>query len=477
MSAPGRNIPPRRPNAIGEVRRGGGFRRGGDYSQDPNHLWMRLFIRSTDEDVERLRGYRPGEYNSIHLDDELNDGQYRVIHKLGHGTYATVWLCLVQSTNEPSYVAIKIFRASQGEDDREFVMAAKLKGEGLGATQHLCLPTNQFTDQSPSGMHICVVYPMVGPSVRIAASIFHGEESKIRNLQTISADMVKALAALHSRGICHGGKFTFRIHPRCSYHSVYITDFHPRNILLVLNGLDGLDEEGVFSLLGEPEIAEVCIAKDSHPTPEIPYAPKYLVYPVAFEDVASAAISAHAQVIDFGQSFDNSFGPPQSLGIPVNYAAPEVILDGLGSMEMDLWSLGCAIFEVHLGQRLFTVFQLVKLRKEEYMDEVSPLLGEPPEQWLEYYAEPSDESGSEGPPTPRHDNHGDASSRVKAIRERIAECHDCSGEGCTHPRFELISEAEATDLADLLEKLLRWRPEERLGTRNIMKHAWFNTQY
>lgn len=245
----------------------------------------------------------------------------------------------------------------------------------------------------------------------------------------------------------------------------------------MLNGLDGLDKKGVLSLLGEPEIAEVCIRKDSRPTPEIPYAAKYLVYPVALEDVASAAISAHAQVIDFGQSFHNSLGPPESLGIPVNYAAPEGILDGLGSMEMDIWSLGCAVFEVRLGQRLFAVFQLLQLRKEEYMDEVSSLLREPPEEWLEYYGESSDESGREGPPIPHPGGHEGAILRVNAIRERIAGCHDCTGEGCTHPRFELISEAEATDLADLLEKLLRWRPEERLGTRDILKHAWFNTQY
>lgn len=169
---------------------------------------MRLYIQSPEEDVETLRGYRPGAYHPIHLDDELNDGQYRVIHKLGHGVLATVWLCLDQNANEPSYVAIKIFRAGKRENDRELVVIAKLKGEGLGATQHLCLPTNQFTNQSPSGMHNCVVYPLLGPPVRIAASIFHGEESKIRNLQTICAHMVKALAELHSRGICHGGKLT-----------------------------------------------------------------------------------------------------------------------------------------------------------------------------------------------------------------------------------------------------------------------------
>lgn len=121
---------------------------------------------------------RPGQYNPIPLDDELNNGQYRGIHELGHGTYATVWLCLGQNADEPSYVAIKIFRASQGEDGRESVMTGKLEGQGLGAMQHFCLPMNQFTKQSPSGTHICVVYPVLGPPVRIAATVFCGADTE-----------------------------------------------------------------------------------------------------------------------------------------------------------------------------------------------------------------------------------------------------------------------------------------------------------
>jgi serine/threonine protein kinase len=157
-----------------------------------------------------------------------------------------------------------------------------------------------------------------------------------------------------------------------------MADFRPSNVLLELQGLDGLDEEQVLALLGEPETTDIHIRKDSHPTPEMPHAPKYLVYPVDFRDVSLSVISPRAQVIDFGQSFDTSQGPPPAaFGIPANYAAPEVVLDNSGSTAMDLWSLGCTLYEIRLGQRLFDVFQLLALSKKSYMDEIASLLGEP----------------------------------------------------------------------------------------------------
>jgi hypothetical protein len=75
-----------------------------------------------------------------------------------------------------------------------------------------------------------------------------------------------------------------------------MADLRPSNVLLELQGLDGLDEEQVLALLGEPETTDVHIRKDSHPTPEMPHAPKYLVYPVDFRDVSLSVISPRAQV-------------------------------------------------------------------------------------------------------------------------------------------------------------------------------------
>ncbi|XP_044721733.1 kinase [Hirsutella rhossiliensis] len=225
--------------------------------------------------------------------------------------------------------------------------------------------------------------------------------------QEVSRQAVGALAALHSRGICHG-------------------DLRPSNILLELQGLDGLSEE-----------------QDSHPTPEIPYAPKYLVYPPDFSNQP----------------------PPAAFGIPANYAAPEVVIDSLGNTAMDLWSLGCTLYEVRLGRRLFDVFQLAGLRKEDYVDEIACLLGEPPEPWAEYYESDDSSDTCTSPSNPASPENEDIYvepqvQHARSIQEKL-----------------LISEAEAATLADLLEKLLRYRPEERLGAQDVLKHAWFHTQY
>lgn len=36
--------------------------------------------------------YRPGGYHPVNLGDMLNNGQYKVIRKLGEGSFSIVWL-------------------------------------------------------------------------------------------------------------------------------------------------------------------------------------------------------------------------------------------------------------------------------------------------------------------------------------------------------------------------------------------------
>jgi hypothetical protein len=61
------------------------------------------------DDVEKVELYCPGGYHPVSLGDTLKGPQYEIIHKLGYGGFATVWLA--RDNKEERYVAIKIVRA------------------------------------------------------------------------------------------------------------------------------------------------------------------------------------------------------------------------------------------------------------------------------------------------------------------------------------------------------------------------------
>ncbi|KAG6203846.1 hypothetical protein E4U34_000501, partial [Claviceps purpurea] len=51
------------------------------------------------EDVEDIGRYRLGGYHPIHIDDRLNK-RYRIVDKLGHGSFSTVWLAVDEQTTK-----------------------------------------------------------------------------------------------------------------------------------------------------------------------------------------------------------------------------------------------------------------------------------------------------------------------------------------------------------------------------------------
>jgi hypothetical protein len=100
-------------------------------------------------------------------------------------------------------------------------------------------------------------------------------------------------------------------------------DFRPHNILFRTNNLDGLSEEQILDVFGEP--FKKPILNQHRETPTEATAPKYLVFPVS-TSIDPRYISAEPCIIDFGESFVIS-KPPKDLGIPRPYNSPELILE------------------------------------------------------------------------------------------------------------------------------------------------------
>ena len=112
---------------------------------------------------------------------------------------------------------------------------------------------------------------------------------------------------------------------------------------------------------------------------ELPAVPRYLVYPVKWTEVDAKYIEPESCLIDLGQTFNVSQPPDgDDLGTPGPYRSPELILDKAAGIGSDLWVLGCTLFEIRTGRKLFCPFDD---DDDSYLDEMVQVLGILPEPW------------------------------------------------------------------------------------------------
>ena len=108
------------------------------------------------EEVEVLEDYRPGGYHPVQIDDRLHT-RYRIIHKLGHGTYSTAWLALDEQTS--AYVAIKVGTADADKRKANILsqISTGISTTGLERVSIVPLPLDRFTIDGSNG-----AYPLLG---------------------------------------------------------------------------------------------------------------------------------------------------------------------------------------------------------------------------------------------------------------------------------------------------------------------------
>ncbi|KAB8217158.1 hypothetical protein BDV33DRAFT_193808 [Aspergillus novoparasiticus] len=222
---------------------------------------------------ESLPRYRPGEYHLVTLGDTFKNGRYRVYHKLVGAVFLpTVWLA----------------------DDKE-----------------LLLILSDFSHGGPNGVHQCLVFEMLGPSVdRVLADYCEGHDKLCpETVLRMSTQLLKALKFIHSTGMCHG------------VDGAPLQNGLPTQLVKAAEWVEWVDED-------DEEI----------------------------------------RLLDVGESFLQG-EEPKVLAQPGTLRVPETIFTDRFDYRVDLWRAGCMIYPFvfttypfwYLGEDEVLVFQMIRL--------------------------------------------------------------------------------------------------------------------
>ncbi|KAJ6558424.1 kinase-like domain-containing protein [Mycena vulgaris] len=403
-------------------------------------------------DVESLNNYRPGGYHPVHLNDSFKAGRYTVVHKLGYGTFATVWLAKDASTG--NYVSLKILasKASEwaGHSSEEIEVVSRLQRDSADGRDEdpkegkafVMQILDNFEHEGPNGVHQCIVAEVLGPSLAEDTEDLYPSEIFPADIATRFAAL--GVKFLHNRGVVHA-------------------DLHLGNLLLYSPEIVAWSsQEDVEEYLGKPQLESLEYRPDTLPPILAPHIPQYYVYMSDPTPLLRLCLNdptkAQVKICDFSESFifDSSAAPVQrSINSPVKYRAPEGLLDPQDCYpgpSTDIWALAV------LFHMLFTggcgIFP--GLKADQTLREMVILLGKLPEPYW---------SSSWGNRKLHFDDEGNWVGKAGEL-PKVSGMFLKLGE-------ETMCDEDRKLFEAMLRSMVVYDPEKRLTAEDVVQSPWF----
>ncbi|OAA43646.1 protein kinase domain protein [Metarhizium rileyi] len=395
--------------------------------------------------VEDIDDYRPGGYHPIHIDDRLNK-RYRIVHKLGHGTFSTVWLALDEKTT--GYVAIKL--GISVADRTEIDILSQLTHHPVNCdirenrTPPLPLVLDRFEVSGPNGNHPCLVTLPARCSLRDAGEASDSALFPLDVARSLAAQLAMALSLVHDAGYAHG-------------------DLHLGNLLLQLpSSLGNLSIEQLYARYGQPK-QEPVVRVDSKAAATDPAVPSYAVHSVWLGIPSDEIALGEAKLIlsDFGTAFRPEDKSRFESYTPLVLRPPEAFFEPTTPLTFasDIWSLGCVIFEL-LAHR--SLIDGIIAPQDDILAQQVHLQGPMPPAWWAKWEERPKWFDDEGRPL---SDESDIWSWERRFEQWVQSPRQ-------RRKIDMIGEDERNALLELLGCMLAWKPSERPDTSEVLKSDW-----
>lgn len=428
---------------------------------------------------ENLEKYELGGYHPVKIGDTFDDGRYTIVHKLGSGGFSTVWLARDTLCND--FVALKIATADSSKDLRELQVQSILStNEHDNAQPAISNILSSFDLEGPNGQHKCLVFKLYGPSLAMLTRY----QLKLRSdiARGFARTITKTVNYIHEKDLAVG-------------------DLSMYNILLAVQDGSQMTTEELYSVVGEPDAQEVV----PYELKDDPYAhaPKAYYFSINWHTINTAIFKPEVVLTDLNEAVyaGNGASPFEhgdgGSGMNPEYMSPEIAfgIDSKHPKASDIFALGYIFYELRAATKM------MELTWTNLYVEMQYLLGPLPETWKEPIKDkPELWEYMQEPEKLKHKKS--LKHRLQAIgecmpwvtmtpAERRQLVIDTQGEEALededNPMIQMIddytpppaklSEEEAADFEDLLQKMLCWRPEDRITIDEVLQHPWLNKDY
>ncbi|PYH39103.1 kinase domain protein [Aspergillus neoniger CBS 115656] len=372
---------------------------------------------------EKLPFYKPDQFYPVHI-GELLKSRYRVLGKLGYGSYSTVWLCHEKS--EQRYVAVKVLTKNDSSKTlsgelRIYDHLSKVKSFHIGGSYIRGL-YDAFDITTPDGTYPCLVHPPMHMSLHDLRMLSSSRRLSELLLKETLKCILQALDFLHTEA------------------NVVHTDIKPSNIML------SIDDPSILT--------DLKISEQQAPTPKKTIDSTRSIYTSRKLRLPKDMLWGQPVLCDLGQA---RIGPSHRGIIQPNiYKAPEVLFDMEWGFSVDIWNLGVMIWDVFENKHLFDALdEDGDYSPSHHVAEMVGFLGLPPLSFI------------------------DRSRETRNVFTDDGKWLGAGGVTIPATSLEEIEENLSGKNQELflqfIRSMLQWEPERRKTARELLDDPWLNS--